>query len=144
MDTVKTGMGGKAGNKGAVGIRFQFHSTSLCFICSHLTAGQSQVRERNEDYREIAQKLTFPTGRNIFSHDYVFWCGDFNYRIDLTYEEVFYFVKRQDWKKLLEFDQLQLQKSSGKVSCAFKVLAAASLEIHLLNVVWRTDFHEWF
>nr|XP_036881864.1 synaptojanin-2 [Manis javanica] len=115
MDTVKTGMGGKAGNKGAVGIRFQFHSTSLCFICSHLTAGQSQVRERNEDYREIAQKLTFPTGRNIFSHDYVFWCGDFNYRIDLTYEEVFYFVKRQDWKKLLEFDQLQLQKSSGKI-----------------------------
>ncbi|XP_073750256.1 synaptojanin-2 isoform X1 [Callorhinus ursinus] len=115
MDTVKTGMGGKAGNKGAVGIRFQFHSTSFCFVCSHLTAGQSQVKERNEDYREITQKLSFPMGRHIFSHDYVFWCGDFNYRIDLTYEEVFYFVKRQDWKKLLEFDQLQLQKSSGKI-----------------------------
>ncbi|XP_063131777.1 synaptojanin-2 isoform X10 [Rattus norvegicus] len=115
IDTVKTGMGGKAGNKGAVGIRFQFHSTSFCFICSHLTAGQSQVKERNEDYREITHKLSFPSGRNIFSHDYVFWCGDFNYRIDLTYEEVFYFVKRQDWKKLMEFDQLQLQKSSGKI-----------------------------
>ncbi|XP_069866485.1 synaptojanin-2 isoform X4 [Dipodomys merriami] len=115
IDTVKTGMGGKAGNKGAVGIRFQFHSSSFCFICSHLTAGQSQVKERNEDYREITHKLSFPAGRNIFSHDYVFWCGDFNYRIDLTYEEVFYFVKRQDWKKLLEFDQLQLQKSSGKI-----------------------------
>ncbi|XP_011734649.2 synaptojanin-2 isoform X2 [Macaca nemestrina] len=115
IDTVKTGMGGKAGNKGAVGIRFQFHSTSFCFICSHLTAGQSQVKERNEDYKEITQKLCFPMGRNVFSHDYVFWCGDFNYRIDLTYEEVFYFVKRQDWKKLLEFDQLQLQKSSGKI-----------------------------
>uniref|UniRef100_A0A8C0XQE6 Synaptojanin-2 n=1 Tax=Castor canadensis TaxID=51338 RepID=A0A8C0XQE6_CASCN len=115
IDTVKTGMGGKAGNKGAVGIRFQFHSTSFCFICSHLTAGQSQVKERNEDYREITHKLSFPAGRNVFSHDYVFWCGDFNYRIDLTYEEVFYFVKRQDWKKLLEFDQLQLQKSSGKI-----------------------------
>ncbi|XP_053524696.1 synaptojanin-2 isoform X3 [Artibeus jamaicensis] len=115
IDTVKTGMGGKAGNKGAVGIRFQFHSTSFCFVCSHLTAGQSQVKERNEDYREITQKLSFPMGRSVFSHDYVFWCGDFNYRIDLTYEEVFYFVKRQDWKKLLEFDQLQLQKSSGKI-----------------------------
>uniref|UniRef100_A0A8C2LFR8 Synaptojanin-2 n=1 Tax=Cricetulus griseus TaxID=10029 RepID=A0A8C2LFR8_CRIGR len=115
IDTVKTGMGGKAGNKGAVGIRFQFHSTSFCFICSHLTAGQSQVKERNEDYREITHKLSFPAGRNVFSHDYVFWCGDFNYRIDLTYEEVFYFVKRQDWKKLMEFDQLQLQKSSGKI-----------------------------
>ncbi|XP_051020011.1 synaptojanin-2 isoform X2 [Acomys russatus] len=115
IDTVKTGMGGKAGNKGAVGIRFQFHSTSFCFVCSHLTAGQSQVKERNEDYREITHKLSFPAGRNIFSHDYVFWCGDFNYRIDLTYEEVFYFVKRQDWKKLMEFDQLQLQKSSGRI-----------------------------
>ncbi|XP_045150372.1 synaptojanin-2 isoform X3 [Echinops telfairi] len=115
IDTVKTGMGGKAGNKGAVGIRLQFHSTSFCFICSHLTAGQSQVKERNEDYREITQKLSFPTGRSVFSHDYVFWCGDFNYRIDLTYEEVFYFVKRRDWEKLLEFDQLQLQKSSGKI-----------------------------
>lgn len=60
----------------------------------------------------------YDLGKNVFSHDYVFWCGDFNYRIDLTYEEVFYFVKRQDWKRLLEFDQLQLQKSSGKVSCA--------------------------
>ncbi|KAJ7342137.1 hypothetical protein JRQ81_009088 [Phrynocephalus forsythii] len=115
VDTVKTGMGGKAGNKGAVAIRFQFHSTSLCFICSHLTAGQSQVKERNEDYKEITQKLSFPMGRNMFSHDYVFWCGDFNYRIDLTYEEVFYFLKRQDWRTLLEFDQLQQQKSSGKI-----------------------------
>ncbi|NXC10520.1 SYNJ2 protein, partial [Orthonyx spaldingii] len=115
VDTVKTGMGGKAGNKGAVSIRFQFYSTSFCFICSHLTAGQTQVKERNEDYKEITQKLSFPMGQNMFSHDYVFWCGDFNYRIDLTYEEVFYFLKRQDWKTLLEFDQLQQQKSSGKI-----------------------------
>ncbi|NWS58258.1 SYNJ2 protein, partial [Chunga burmeisteri] len=115
IDTVKTGMGGKAGNKGAVSIRFQFYSTSFCFICSHLTAGQTQVKERNEDYKEITQKLSFPMGRSMFSHDYVFWCGDFNYRIDLTYEEVFYFLKRQDWKTLLEFDQLQQQKSSGKI-----------------------------
>ncbi|NXD34542.1 SYNJ2 protein, partial [Copsychus sechellarum] len=115
IDTVKTGMGGKAGNKGAVSIRFQFYSTSFCFVCSHLTAGQTQVKERNEDYKEITQKLSFPMGQNMFSHDYVFWCGDFNYRIDLTYEEVFYFLKRQDWKTLLEFDQLQQQKSSGKI-----------------------------
>lgn len=54
-------MGGKAGNKGAVSIRFQFYSTSFCFICSHLTAGQTQVKERNEDYKEITQKLSFPT-----------------------------------------------------------------------------------
>lgn len=66
IDTVKTGMGGKAGNKGAVGIRFQFHSTSFCFICSHLTAGQSQVKERNEDYREITHKLSFPSVSGVW------------------------------------------------------------------------------
>lgn len=64
IDTVKTGMGGKTGNKGAVGIRFQFHSSSFCFVCSHLTAGQCQVKERNEDYREITQKLSFPMVRS--------------------------------------------------------------------------------
>lgn len=64
---------------------------------------------------KIQFSLTHKQGRSMFSHDYVFWCGDFNYRIDLTYEEVFYFLKRQDWKTLLEFDQLQQQKSSGKV-----------------------------
>uniref|UniRef100_A0A669P6B0 phosphoinositide 5-phosphatase n=1 Tax=Phasianus colchicus TaxID=9054 RepID=A0A669P6B0_PHACC len=63
IDTVKTGMGGKTGNKGAVSIRFQFYSTSFCFICSHLTAGQTQVKERNEDYKEITQKLSFPMVR---------------------------------------------------------------------------------
>ncbi|OXB66556.1 hypothetical protein ASZ78_010835 [Callipepla squamata] len=138
IDTVKTGMGGKAGNKGAVSIRFQFYSTSFCFICSHLTAGQTQVKERNEDYKEITQKLSFPMGRNVFSHDYVFWCGDFNYRIDLTYEEVFYFLKRQDWKTLLEFDQLQQQKSSGKLdSCCihtfWPVLAIVEVEVQEVN-----------
>lgn len=65
IDTVKTGMGGKAGNKGAVGIRFQFYSSSFCFVCSHLTAGQCQVKERNEDYREITQKLSFPMVRGL-------------------------------------------------------------------------------
>jgi hypothetical protein len=53
-------MGGATGNKGAVAIRMLFHTTSLCFVCSHFAAGQSQVKERNEDFVEIARKLSFP------------------------------------------------------------------------------------
>lgn len=53
-------MGGAAGNKGAVAIRMLFHTTSLCFVCSHFAAGQSQVKERNEDFVEIVRKLSFP------------------------------------------------------------------------------------
>lgn len=60
VDTVKTGMGGATGNKGAVAIRMLFHTSSLCFVCSHFAAGQSQVKERNEDFVEIARKLGFP------------------------------------------------------------------------------------
>ena len=60
LETVKTGMKGAAGNKGAVAIRFLFHSTSMCFICGHFAAGQSQVKDRNDDYAEISRKIMFP------------------------------------------------------------------------------------
>lgn len=53
-------MGGATGNKGGVAIRMLFHTTSICFVCSHFAAGQSQVKERNDDYNEIVRKLSFP------------------------------------------------------------------------------------
>lgn len=59
-DSVKTGMGGATGNKGATAIRFVFHGTSLCFVAAHFAAGQSQVIERNADYNEITRKIAFP------------------------------------------------------------------------------------
>ncbi|XP_073440634.1 synaptojanin-1-like isoform X2 [Dendrobates tinctorius] len=119
VDTVKTGMGGATGNKGAVAIRMLFHTTSLCFVCSHFAAGQSQVKERNEDYHEIARKLSFPMGRMLFSHDYVFWCGDFNYRIDMANEEVKELIRNQNWDSLIVGDQLINQKNGGQVFRSF-------------------------
>ncbi|XP_077150096.1 synaptojanin-1 isoform X2 [Ranitomeya variabilis] len=119
VDTVKTGMGGATGNKGAVAIRMLFHTTSLCFVCSHFAAGQSQVKERNEDYHEIARKLSFPMGRMLFSHDYVFWCGDFNYRIDMANEEVKDLIRNQNWDSLIVGDQLINQKNGGQVFRGF-------------------------
>ena len=60
MQTVKTGLGGNAGNKGGVAIRLLLHGTSICFVCSHLAAGQSGVTERNRDYHDIASRIAFP------------------------------------------------------------------------------------
>ncbi|XP_075449989.1 synaptojanin-1 isoform X3 [Ascaphus truei] len=119
VDTVKTGMGGATGNKGAVAIRLLIHTTSLCFVCSHFAAGQSQVKERNEDYMEIARKLSFPMGRMLFSHDYVFWCGDFNYRIDLKNEEVKEMIRSQNWDSLNLGDQMINQKNDGQIFRGF-------------------------
>ncbi|XP_055082732.1 synaptojanin-1 isoform X5 [Periophthalmus magnuspinnatus] len=115
VDTVKTGMGGATGNKGGVAIRLLFHTTSICFLCSHFAAGQSQVKERNDDYNEISRKLSFPMGRLLDSHDYVFWCGDFNYRINLPNEEVKELIKQQNWDALTAGDQLVEQKNAGLV-----------------------------
>ncbi|XP_054161531.1 synaptojanin-1-like [Oppia nitens] len=115
IDQVKTGLGGAAGNKGGVAIRLLFYNTSLCFVCSHFAAGQNQFVERNADYSEITRKASFPMGRSLNSHDYVFWCGDFNYRIDLSNEEVKRLVQDRQWSNLLVSDQLKCQQNDGKV-----------------------------
>lgn len=112
-DSVKTGLGGATGNKGATAIRFVFHGTSLCFVAAHFAAGQSQVIERNADYNEITRKIAFPMGRSLKSHDYVFWCGDFNYRIDMDKEEIKELVKQNQLSPILEKDQLIVQKQAG-------------------------------
>ncbi|XP_037380920.1 synaptojanin-1 isoform X2 [Talpa occidentalis] len=142
VDTVKTGMGGATGNKGAVAIRMLFHTTSLCFVCSHFAAGQSQVKERNEDFVEIARKLSFPMGRMLFSHDYVFWCGDFNYRIDLPNEEVKELIRQQNWDSLIAGDQLINQKNTGQIFRGFlegKVTFAPTYKYDLFSDDYDTS-----
>lgn len=113
-DQVKTGLKGATGNKGAVAVRFRYKSTSLCFVCAHFAAGQNQVKERNEDYTEITRRIQFPMGKSINSHDYVFWCGDFNYRLDrISNEDVRLAAAEGNYKLLLEHDQLKLTQKAG-------------------------------
>lgn len=106
VDCVKTGLGGATGNKGAAAIRCVLYSTSFCFVCAHFAAGQSQVAERNADYAEITRKITFPMGRTLNTHDYVFWCGDFNYRVDMDKDEMKELIKRNELDQILQYDQL--------------------------------------
>ena len=65
---VKTGMGGAAGNKGAVAVRLLLHSTSMCFVTSHFAAHQTKVLERNQDFAEICKKVQFPYVRTEILH----------------------------------------------------------------------------
>ncbi|MEQ2157279.1 hypothetical protein GOODEAATRI_000257 [Goodea atripinnis] len=68
-------MGGATGNKGGVAIRLLFHTTSICFVCSHFAAGQSQVKERNDDYNEITRRLSFPMVAPVMAtnHKHIFF-----------------------------------------------------------------------
>ena len=44
----------------------------------------------------------------MLSHDYVFWCGDFNYRINMARDDVKANVAKKDWDTLLSADQLKV------------------------------------
>lgn len=79
VHSVKTGLGGSAGNKGGVAIRLLLHATSICFICSHLAAGQSGVNDRNSDYHDITSRIAFPMVRKhvldvVFTRHTIVFC----------------------------------------------------------------------
>lgn len=83
----------------------------MCFCCSHLTAGQTAFRERNAEVADISQRLLLPPDkRGVLSHDYVFWFGDLNYRINLPNDEAKSLITRCAWTDLLRADQLSTQR----------------------------------
>ncbi|MCP9266253.1 SYNJ1 protein [Dirofilaria immitis] len=115
INSVKTGMGGAAGNKGSVAMSLTIYSTTFCFVCSHFAAGQNEVRDRNEDYINTLRKIKFSQGRGILSHAVVFWLGDFNYRIVLSRNEAEAAIKSGNMIELSRYDQLSQQKALGEI-----------------------------
>ncbi|KPI35313.1 Inositol-1,4,5-trisphosphate 5-phosphatase 1 [Cyphellophora attinorum] len=119
----KTGMSGIAGNKGAVAIRMEIDSTSVCFVTAHLAAGFGNYDERNRDYHTITSGLHFQRDRRIEDHEVIVWAGDFNYRVGLSHDSASGLVQqamtgntkhREDaLGRLYENDQLNIQMVAG-------------------------------
>ncbi|KAI8894695.1 Endonuclease/exonuclease/phosphatase [Globomyces pollinis-pini] len=59
--SIGTGLLGMIGNKGAVGVRMRIRDSYFTFVNSHLAADQNMVDKRNLDFKDISEKLTFPT-----------------------------------------------------------------------------------
>lgn len=104
----KTGLRGMSGNKGGCAIRLDVWQTSMCFVTSHLAAGHSNVVERNADFHTISSGISFQRGRGIDDHDFVFWCGDFNYRINMSNEDARAAAMMEDLQDLWVNDQLRI------------------------------------
>jgi hypothetical protein len=75
------------GNKGSVGIRFNFNQLSLCFLNCHLSAGEhsNAYQLRNQQYSFIHQHMLFKSvdkkfQSHINDHHGIFFFGDLNYR----------------------------------------------------------------
>lgn len=134
------------GNKGAVVVRFNLHSTSICIVCAHLAAARENIQGRNNDYRNIMERTllirdhqshNFPTKTSlsgqfnlqdersicsILDHEIVFWIGDFNYRIDvsLNLEEIMNHIWCENITFLRKKDQLNIERALGNVFQGFE------------------------
>ena len=122
---VKTGLGGRYGNKGALLTRFVLDDTSLCFINCHLAAGQRNVRRRNLDVADILQSssqtltsndLAFALGSDgsmAMDHEICLLAGDLNYRLDLSRDTAMTLIEQNRFTDLFAADQLQLEIRSN-------------------------------
>uniref|UniRef100_A0A8C5SBN8 phosphatidylinositol-3,4,5-trisphosphate 5-phosphatase n=1 Tax=Laticauda laticaudata TaxID=8630 RepID=A0A8C5SBN8_LATLA len=123
VDTVKTGIANRLGNKGAVGVSFMFNGTSFGFVNSHLTSGSEKKQRRNQNYMSILRFMSVGD-KNLSPFDithrftHFFWLGDLNYRLELSpteAENIIQKIKQQHYTELLNFDQLLIEKKDQKV-----------------------------
>ncbi|KAF8793347.1 inositol polyphosphate 5-phosphatase K-like isoform X1 [Argiope bruennichi] len=118
----RTGLGGMWGNKGGVTIRFNAYGCSVCIVNCHLAAHDSELQQRIDDYNSILdhQKFVDPQTENIITHDYTFWFGDLNFRLDeFTAEEIVHLVEKKNYPQLLLKDQLRKVIKLGQAFSEF-------------------------
>ncbi|KAK6117188.1 hypothetical protein DH2020_049067 [Rehmannia glutinosa] len=106
------------------------YSSVLSNVVHHLTSGQKEGDElrRNADFMEILRKTRFPrvngnaekSPETILQHDRILWLGDLNYRIALPYRSAKALIAMQNWRALLEKDQLRIEQRRGRVFDGWK------------------------
>eukprot|EP00123_Amoebidium_parasiticum_P018177 comp24124_c0_seq2/m.43765 comp24124_c0_seq2/g.43765 ORF comp24124_c0_seq2/g.43765 comp24124_c0_seq2/m.43765 type:complete len:870 (-) comp24124_c0_seq2:278-2887(-) len=135
-DAAMCGVGimGVMGNKGAVVIRLRLFNTTLCFLNCHLAADSQNWQKRNMDYMEIGRRIEFnptlppenwrgpyvPERLKITKHDYVFWLGDLNYRVNMDNDTARSLIVAGELSALLKYDQLTIERGRGTVFKGYK------------------------
>ena len=117
--SVKLGLKGYMGNKGAASLRFEYLNKSFCIINCHLAAHKKNVKSRNDNVACVLKQTVFNLRKReigVYEHDYVIWAGDFNYRLEgLSHEGIKSFIQRKDFRRLLVYDQLIKLRNSEKL-----------------------------
>ncbi|CDW85515.1 endonuclease exonuclease phosphatase family protein [Stylonychia lemnae] len=118
---IKTGLGGSAGNKGAVIVRFSLDDTSILLMNCHLMSGKNKGSKRTDELNFIFDNAFKNESKNrvskcheqsnlqkfcIENHNMVFIFGDLNYRICLPNDQVRGAIQNKDYPKLKEADEL--------------------------------------
>lgn len=111
-------IGGRVGNKGAVGISMKIDGMSFLFLNCHLTAHKGKVNHRLANLAKIKSELSVD---DFLSHtdermmaedltdkfDFTFIFGDLNFRLNISRLHADWLISRQDYAQALAFDQLR-------------------------------------
>ncbi|CAG9314483.1 OCRL_1 [Blepharisma stoltei] len=121
---VKLGLKGYTGNKGAICQRFSFFDSTICVINCHLAAHKHQTRLRNHHVKSILKYAKFTLDdkeiKGIYEHDYIFWTGDLNYRLNkLNTDEILSRLNSQQYDELLRYDQFDIEKKTNQILADF-------------------------
>lgn len=138
---VKSGFSGIVGNKGSVGLRFNYEDTSFAFMNVHMAHGYGQkaLAERLENVRQIYndtfQDFSQANTQEKCYHDYKIFFGDMNFRIDLENNVVRQLVLEKNYQKLIEHDQLT------KIKDTHPILKNYSEGPLTFDPTFKYDFH---
>lgn len=154
-ESVRTGFAGVGSNKGGVTLRFNFKGNSICITNSHLAAHQEQLAKRLEDYKTILDGTVFLADQNstsILKHEYAFWFGDLNFRLDnVTKDDVLSIIRNsrlsgsdQETEKLVselyKNDQLTTARRNSQVFQGFTESLPKFLPTYKFKVGSRNDY----
>nr|XP_019013431.1 uncharacterized protein I206_01498 [Kwoniella pini CBS 10737]OCF52212.1 hypothetical protein I206_01498 [Kwoniella pini CBS 10737] len=119
-DLVTAGLaGGRVGNKGGIGISLKLADHRFLFINSHLAAHTGRMHARLSNISKIKSELRLDcflpkddpraTAEDITDRfDTVLWCGDLNFRIELSRLHADWLIEQKKYSELLMWDQLKL------------------------------------
>lgn len=112
-----SGVASIIGNKGGMAISFRVWDTSYLFISCHLAARPSRSELRVQNYHDLVKKIRLGNSNLevLTQFDYVFFMGDFNFRVDLPFEETVAHVEREEFQELINADQMARLRKEGKV-----------------------------
>merc|ERR1719334_2167703 len=115
----RLGFGGYWGSKGCVSVRFKVYGVSICVVNCHLAAHEEFYQDRVDSYNSVLGSHLYSASDTelILYHDYVFWIGDLNFRLDsesVTFEQVDLMVSKNELGKLLALDQLSKARKTGQ------------------------------
>jgi inositol-1,4,5-trisphosphate 5-phosphatase len=118
----------------------------LTVVCTHLSPHMENYEFRCQEYKNALRDINFATeeiDNDILKHDYVFWFGDLNFRInDFTQEEVKERILSGNWsavEELKKHDQLSIAR---KTLNAFSDLEEEDITFHPTYKVFNGS-HEY-